>query len=551
MRFASNKSQYEYRFKKWGFWKNQTHENWQIISWKINKRKKDGKNSDVYCGEELISVKRLRKEISRHDMTTLEKLHWTQAPSPPMPPGFQIRTPPGQAIVGLAFEELPILQLERIVQAFANDFTSDPRGSYDLSSFLRHGLGADAKNPIPSVIDSLLPISAFKNEMIAPGAANELNDPVGTAQLLLLIIYLISNNFPAESNTQEIYKWLKVQGKPHLPVFQAMEGPPAEALRENLFRLAVEAEDILVVKGLIQAGVNPDGNTCSHKYFPIPLTPLQFACLKGNSLLVQELLKAGSSVDEPRSGWHCSAIVLAIFGHALRSADDNADDYDNDGDGDDDQEHVDKSQDINSYEHGITALVELISLLLQAGASSILESTYLETPTNMTIDPLWAIFPLAQESHTPLTMASKYRYHEVVDLLLQGEVDVRFRRENGTSNTAIRECLYSIQDICAGEGEPCSVSGRSEFHFQGSNRILRIMAVARSLIDAGADLNDHVPCDDDCCCEHLLLECYSVLDLTLLTENMELVRIALSAGAITTRHSLDIALRLAYCDITR
>ncbi|RKK83826.1 hypothetical protein BFJ68_g17413 [Fusarium oxysporum] len=327
-----------------------------------------------------------------------------------------------------------------------------------------------------------------------------------------------------------------------------MEGPPAEALRENLFRLAIEAEDIPVVKGLIQAGVNPDGNTCGHKYFPNPLTPLQFACLKGNSLLVQELLKAGSSVDEPRSGWHCSAIVLAIFGHALRSSDDNAHDYDDDGDGDDDQEHVDKSQDINSYEHGITALVELISLLLQGGASSILESTCLETPTNMTIDPLWAIFPLARESHTPLTMASKYRYHEVVDLLLQGEVDVRFRRENGTSNTAIRECLYSIQDICAGDGKPWSVSGRSEFHFQGSNKISRIMAVVRSLIDAGADLNDHVPCDDDYCCEHFLLECYSVLDLTLLTENMELVRIALSAGAIATRHSLDIALQIECFD---
>ncbi|KAF9769653.1 hypothetical protein IL306_012911 [Fusarium sp. DS 682] len=458
-----------------------------------------------------------------------------------MPPGFQIQTPPDQAVVGLAFEELPILRLERIVQAFANDFTSDPRGSYYLSSFLRHGLGADAKNPIPSVINSLLPISAFKTETIAPGAANELNDPVGPAQLLLLITYLISNNFPAESNTQEIYRWLKAQGKSYLPVFHAMEGPPAAALRENLFRLAIEAEDIPVVKGLIQAGVNPDGNICVHDYFPIPLTPLQFACLKGNSLLVRELLKAGSSVDEPRSGWHCSAIVLAIFGHALRSPDDNAHDYN----GGDDQEHCDESQDINNCEHGITALVELISLLLKGDASSILESTRLENPTNMIIDPWSAIFPLAAERHTPLTMASKYRYHEVVDLLLQGEVDVRFRRENGTSNTAIRECLYSIQDICADEMSALLLSDRDDFHFQRSNKMSTIMAVARSLIDAGADLNDHVPCDDDdYCCEHSLLECYSVLDLILLTENIELVKIALSAGAIATRHSLKIALQI-------
>jgi hypothetical protein len=50
---------------------------------KINKRKKDGKDSDVYYGKELISPKRLRKEISRHDITTLEKLHWIQGSRDP------------------------------------------------------------------------------------------------------------------------------------------------------------------------------------------------------------------------------------------------------------------------------------------------------------------------------------------------------------------------------------------------------------------------------------------------------------------------------------
>jgi hypothetical protein len=58
MRFASSESQYEYRFEKWGLRKYQTHKNWQIISCKINKRKKDGKNSDDYRSDELISAKR-------------------------------------------------------------------------------------------------------------------------------------------------------------------------------------------------------------------------------------------------------------------------------------------------------------------------------------------------------------------------------------------------------------------------------------------------------------------------------------------------------------
>jgi hypothetical protein len=38
-----------------------------------------------------------------------------------MPPGFQIQTPPDQAVVSIAFEDLPILQLMRIVQASAGE----------------------------------------------------------------------------------------------------------------------------------------------------------------------------------------------------------------------------------------------------------------------------------------------------------------------------------------------------------------------------------------------------------------------------------------------
>lgn len=62
---SSRKGQYENRFKAWGFRKNRKRADYQIISQKIDKRKRAGKESNIYKDEQLMDVKRLRKEISR------------------------------------------------------------------------------------------------------------------------------------------------------------------------------------------------------------------------------------------------------------------------------------------------------------------------------------------------------------------------------------------------------------------------------------------------------------------------------------------------------
>jgi ankyrin repeat protein len=63
-------------------------------------------------------------------------------------------------------------------------------------------------------------------------------------------------------------------------------------------------------------------------------------------------------------------------------------------------------------------------------------------------------------------------------------------------------------------------------------------------MQAGADLNDHIPCEFIDYCEHFCLECYSVLDLAVLIESPELVDVMLHAGAKTTYHSLDLAIEV-------
>jgi hypothetical protein len=76
---ASRKGQYEKRFKDWSFQKKRTKEDWQVIGWKVDKRKRAGKESNVYVGGTLMPAKRLRKEISRQGyMSVMDQLKWAQ-----------------------------------------------------------------------------------------------------------------------------------------------------------------------------------------------------------------------------------------------------------------------------------------------------------------------------------------------------------------------------------------------------------------------------------------------------------------------------------------
>lgn len=68
------KAQYEKQFKDWGFKKNRTKRDWEIINRKIQLRKRTGKDSDVYLHGQLMPLEKLRKETARQGyMTAIEQ----------------------------------------------------------------------------------------------------------------------------------------------------------------------------------------------------------------------------------------------------------------------------------------------------------------------------------------------------------------------------------------------------------------------------------------------------------------------------------------------
>jgi ankyrin repeat protein len=384
-------------------------------------------------------------------------------------------------------------------------------------------------NSTRPLIDSLLPRSAFKDEILGNGFTT---DQTG----LLLLFYLVSNSFPAESQSGKVYQLLKTQGSLSPSVFQALKGPSVDSVIENLFKLAIEAEDLPMVKNLIKAGANVNANNCKLWDFPIPWTPLQFACLKGNTQLVQELITAGSEIDAPQSGWKFSAILLAIHGH----------------------EHFvrwnGRRYPLGPKPVDNESLVHLVQLLFDEGASVNAVDTGTSYTTKSlrdwknTLVPLDLMYEIIAAQHSPLTLACKFRYKKIVHFLILKGADVQFRMD-GKSST-LRLSLYWID--LSFEGKPQTLTDRLHRSYESQPEPevrSNIVSIARRLMRAGADLNDHAPCDLARVCKHYCLECYSVLDLAVLIESKELIDLMLHAGSKTTRHSLDLAIQVENFEI--
>jgi hypothetical protein len=415
-----------------------------------------------------------------------------------------------------------------------------------LAPFLGKSLQTDQNDSSMPIIDSLLPNSAFLEEACAQGLAIKRLDKFGPVEFLNLATFMISNNFPGETNGEQVYKWLKRHGSTNvLKAIATTKGPTGEALLENLFRLAIEAEDIPIVKRLIEAGVDPNGHICRHPRIPDHMNPLQYACIRGNSELALELINAGSSIDQPGTGWKSSALVLAIIGEYLR---DHRDFWEY-------GKETTQAGDDRDLEIPSARFLDLIYSLVGKGAAinPIIDRSsptlqYWDRDKTSNLDP--RLDSVMEDGHSPLTAASKYRNEELVNFFLQQGADQDFLTQRDTC--ALRECLFSWEqtELHTGDalnGNPRTLSERVSI-FPGSESLSKIMDVACSLIDAGVDVNKHFlwcPREEGKHSHTKEEGCYlSTLDLSVLTESVELVDMMLCAGAtIFTEHSLERQLR--------
>ncbi|OBT87432.1 hypothetical protein VE02_04707 [Pseudogymnoascus sp. 03VT05] len=505
--FKKTKAQYEKQLKDWGFKKNRTKRDWEIMDRKIQLRKRTDK----------------------------------QKAPPQMPRGFDIRTPLAQPFFRLAFENLPVFQFQESAQAVYTGSIAPFDTSTSALAMMFQSPGRKTDHGIPPILHSLLPTSAFLEEPRAIGLAIQRAEDICQTELLNLATFIISNNFPGSTNARKLREWLKTHSTtPVLEALSSLKGPTPEALLENLFRFAINDEDISTVKYLLQAKMP---------------TPTDFSLIRGNTELALELIKAGSTIDQPNTGWKSSAIVLAIIGYSIH--------HDKKVWGDDHDEIEEHDDDTEAYEAEETGYIEypqiqeesdslfnLVFSLINAGAAVNLSQPRLRQ-SKMGKRGLLGLQRRRQafsinlnEVHTPLSAASKYQKKDLVDLLIQNGADATLLTGQGTS--ALHECLYSRDEIADylmyGSLRPLQYQVPVSSRYKSLDAILD---VARSLIKAGANVHEEFNCRTIYPLDHRYSgpESHTIFDLGVLTGSIELVNMLISAGADMTDLSMKYAFR--------
>jgi ankyrin repeat protein len=222
-------------------------------------------------------------------------------------------------------------------------------------------------------VEALMPESTFhSNAATSQNQASPILDP------FKLTLYLVSNNFFGTTSDvrDKIYKWVKHYSDNGLmPYLLSAGGPTIEALGENLFRMAIDAQDAPTVKKMMDLGIDPNEKAYFDRWGAYR-TPLQQACWLRSLELVRVLIDGGAKVDLWAGENEAeSALMMALC---------------------------------RSNENGIRmrrADTELVRILLHAGAI---------------VNPGFA--------ESPLAYAAKSGQAEVVGLLVSAGADVHFTK---------------------------------------------------------------------------------------------------------------------------
>jgi Ankyrin repeats (many copies) len=132
-------------------------------------------------------------------------------------------------------------------------------------------------------------------------------------QMMELMIYLLSNNLlnPSPNGGEDMIRWLRLEE--NFCILQhllSISSPTTEALAEAVFQSAVKAEDIRIVKTLINTSLSPDGPVIKESY--VFYTPLQYASFRGNLELAHILIEAGANVNAAANSYDdMTALQLA------------------------------------------------------------------------------------------------------------------------------------------------------------------------------------------------------------------------------------------------
>ncbi|TPX18333.1 uncharacterized protein E0L32_011782 [Thyridium curvatum] len=488
--FVKSKAQYAKQLSKWGFTKRTYHKgiskrNWQDINLKVEQTRKrhrslaknERKEVTAYLLDEPITDKVLRTQGYLPSSEAASR----GAASPQTPLGFDlvVRTPsPSEGY------NLPFIDLWKVLRIHAAQHSLFPETTKHLTIGAKYA---------PQEVD--------------------LED--GMKRL----IYVLSNHH-LQDHMREVDKqfFLDVLTDIDLTRFftfpSVASHPSFKALLESIFQLAMEVEDVEIVKWLLENGIDPNIKRLwdSEK----PVTPMEYALDHGMFDMARLLIRKRARINVDRGSYmygNCTgAIALAISGWSRKCS--WGDRWFRIG-----FLGVGWPQELSG---DIESLCQFFKELVAAGAKVSMQELDITPP-----DDIIHLGP--EDSHSPLTIASKKGF---------------FRTDTATSHMAVTGAIhkaivmkdhprardlirkgYGVNDIVDDIVPETALSAA----IRSGDRDL-----VDELVDNGAKFEIEA---GQCCCGHSSQ--INVLNVAVKYGDEELIRDLVSKGAKLTCYGLS------------
>ncbi|KAN0106614.1 Ankyrin repeat-containing domain protein [Hyaloscypha variabilis] len=318
--FDKTPRQYEARFKKWGFRKNQRGEHWAVIGRKMAARKEEGKESIVYFeGKEVPQAKITKRTYCNNYNMTFQ--HHNQGPIPATPEGFALLTPIAESQEPVLTFNLPFVQFQVALQQMRNS----PMLSYGTEN--HDGLQNSSATSC-DVFHASLP-----REPTAPKTAQEIEaHRVATNTYYTVVLPKMKSLLPSlvvEDYTESGLGTLPPSEMLHeahikflcFSVANNYAGPTTKVLAEKFFTCAIESGDVQAVEYLFQKGyVDANEHVCIVE--GTPYTPVALSARLQNIHMTKLLVFYKSDVNKTHSGanyWEQGALQHALIPSATGS----------------------------------------------------------------------------------------------------------------------------------------------------------------------------------------------------------------------------------------
>ncbi|KAL4798751.1 ankyrin [Aspergillus venezuelensis] len=331
-----SKASYTRKLNEWRFEKNIRDVDHQWISRRVAKRKRDGKESELFInGVQVLPEMITRAKYRKGYVSTISQY----APSPKTPDGYVVTTPQTPGMYVSWSSSLPWLRFMSILEPPKGHEASS--SSSLLENLPRHG------NTMTKVSDfellkhlsSVVPWTKLQHpsniysgsrtsavlHILMPEIEHGQHDILATALStshsglwghLNVVLYLISNNLTSndpelfvfeeklERDDKFILKLLKDTGwddLKHLKILLSTHEPTAESITEQIFASALRTRNFEVLENMLRSGMslNRLDQVVLAEEGACFLTPLQFAaCEEAESVrLIDLLIKYGADVD--------------------------------------------------------------------------------------------------------------------------------------------------------------------------------------------------------------------------------------------------------------